>query len=89
MPGNKEEEDAGEELRQADQTQVQWAFGNFVDLPADRNGLHFGGYDDAEAGELIIDERGIAERRAGIQFCFDCFGSSVVHRADARLCWVS
>src|SRR5262249_16001849 len=41
-------------------------FGNFVDLPANGNGLHFEGEDDEAARGLKNLEWGIAERRSRI-----------------------
>jgi len=62
----EEEHDAGEELRQADEAEVEGALGDFVDLPADGDGLHFEGEHDEAAGALKNLERRIAERGARI-----------------------
>ena len=62
----EEEHDTGEELRQADEAEVEGALGDFVDLPADGDGLHFEGEHDEAAGGLKNLERRIAERGARI-----------------------
>src|ERR1700751_1472571 len=43
VAGNEEEQDAGKELGEADEAEVQRSFGDFIDLPAYRDRLHFVG----------------------------------------------
>ena len=42
MSRDEEEKDAGEELGEADQAEIERAAGEAVDLPADGDGLHLG-----------------------------------------------
>ena len=62
MAGKEEQHDTREELREADEAEGEWAFGDFVDLPADGDGLHFEGEHDKAASSLKNRKRGIAER---------------------------
>ena len=68
----------GQELRQADQTQVEGAMGDFVDLPADRHRLHLEPQHDEEAGRLVEREVGIGEHSLtgqdciGVPHCLHC-----------------
>ena len=64
MTRQEEEHDAGEELRQADEAEVEGALGDFVDLPANGNGLHLRGEDDEEARHLKHQEARILESGA-------------------------
>jgi len=66
VSGEEEEHDPGEELREADEAEVEGALGDFVDLPADGDGLHFEGEHDEAAGALKNLERRIAERGSRI-----------------------
>ena len=66
VTGDKEEEDAGEKLREADETEVERALGDFVDLPADGYGLHLGGENDAESRDLVEDKGGIRKDDAPV-----------------------
>src|SRR5215813_8183660 len=59
---DEKENDAGKELREANKTEVERALGDFVDLPADGDGLHFHGEHDETARRLKNRERGVAER---------------------------
>ena len=62
----EKQNNTGEELRQADEAEVEGALGDFVDLPADGDGLHFEGEHDEAAGALKNLECRIAERGARI-----------------------
>jgi hypothetical protein len=64
MSGNEEEKDSGQELRQTHKPEIERALGDLVDLPADRNRLHFRCEDDAKAGRLKKYKAGILERDA-------------------------
>jgi hypothetical protein len=68
MASREEKHDAGQELGQANQSEVERAFGDFVDLPADGDGLHFQSEHNKAARTLKYFERGIAERRPRIVF---------------------
>ena len=61
VAGNEKEQNAGKELREADEAKVQRALGDFVNLPADGDRLHFGGQDDAESRHLIEPKGRIGE----------------------------
>src|SRR5256885_11294449 len=62
----EEQNNTRKELGQADKAEVEGALGDFVDLPADGDGLHFEGENDEAAGGLKNLERRIAERGARI-----------------------
>src|SRR6266403_770025 len=57
----EKEKDSGKKLRETGEAKVQRAPGDFVDLPANRDRLHLGRSDDAEAGQLKMNKAGIAE----------------------------
>jgi hypothetical protein len=40
MPGNEEQTDTGQKLGEANESQVERAMGNRIDLPGDRDRLH-------------------------------------------------
>jgi hypothetical protein len=48
MAGNEKEKYPGKKLGQANETEVQGALGEFIDLPADRDRLHLCGENDTE-----------------------------------------
>ena len=52
----------GKKLRQAHQAEVERALGDFVDLPADGDGLHLGGEHDEKPRGLKQPVGGIGER---------------------------
>jgi hypothetical protein len=52
VTGNQEEQNRGQELRQAHEAKVERPPGSFVNLPADCHGLHLRGENDAEARYL-------------------------------------
>jgi hypothetical protein len=61
MPRQQEQENAGQELRQSDQSQIQGLLGDFIDLPADGDGLHFERSHDEKPCDLV--ERKIRIRK--------------------------
>ena len=61
MSGQQEQQHAREKLRQADQSQIKRAFGNVVNLPSHRYGLHFDRSDDQETRNLEEHEIGVSE----------------------------
>ena len=63
-PAGRKKSDAGEELRQSDQAEVQWPLGDLVNLPADGNRLHLKRGYDAETGDGEIREVRVGERGA-------------------------
>ena len=69
VAGRQDEDDEGQELRQADQTEVEGAARHGVDLEADRHDEHLGGDRDdescpKEASEVAVRERGRAAQTA-------------------------
>ena len=66
VSSEEKKEHGRQELHQASESEVQRTMRNFVDLPADRDGLHFGTKDNAKAGDLVKAESGELEGgRAG------------------------
>ena len=61
VAGDQEKNNAGEELGQAYQAQIEWALGDFVDLPAYRYGLHLLRYHYQHARGLVVDKIWIGE----------------------------
>ena len=46
VAGNEKKKNSGKKLREADEAEVERAFGDFVDLPSDGDGLHLRGEND-------------------------------------------
>ena len=61
MARDEEQENAWEELGQADEAEIQRPLRDFVDLPADRDRLHLPGEYDEETRQLEKNETGISE----------------------------
>jgi len=61
MPGRQEQEDNRQELRQADQTKIEWLACDLIDLPAHGDRLHLQGGDKKEARHREQREIGVAE----------------------------
>src|SRR5208282_251266 len=61
VAGNEKEKDTGQELRQANEAEIERPLGDFVDLPAHRNRLHLVGKDDAETCRLEKQKTWILE----------------------------
>ncbi len=62
VPRHEKKQDAGKELREAHEAEIERTLRDFVDLPADRDRLHFRGKHDAESRDLIEHKSGIGER---------------------------
>jgi hypothetical protein len=58
---DQEQENAREELGQADEAEIQRPLRDFVDLPADRDRLHLPGKYDEETRQLEKNETGISK----------------------------
>ncbi len=52
VPGNQKEDDARKELRQPNQSEIEWPFRYFVHLPTHGDRLHLGRNHDAEPRQL-------------------------------------
>ena len=52
MPGNREQQNARQELSKPNVSKIKRPFGNFVDLPAHRDGLHLDRGHNEEARNL-------------------------------------
>src|SRR5579883_3268115 len=63
VAGEKKQDNAGKELRQPGQAQVERPVRNVVNLPADGNRLHLGAKDDAKSRNLVEAESGELKRR--------------------------
>ena len=61
VPGSQEEQNARKELREADQSKIQWAPRHLVHLPAHGDRLHLQRADDQEPRQLVEDEVGIGK----------------------------
>ena len=61
MAGDQKQQNAGEKLRQSDETKIQRPFRDFIDLPADGDGLHLSGENDKETAQLEKNETRIRE----------------------------
>src|SRR5581483_2627371 len=53
MAGRQKKKKPGQELRQADQPQVEWALGDFINLPAHGYRLHLQRDDNQKARQLV------------------------------------
>ena len=62
MSGKKEQKNAGGELRQPDQAEIEGAMRQIKDLPAHGDGLHLGGRSREKAGGGRVAEIGVVER---------------------------
>ena len=67
MSRQKKKENAGRELRQPDQAEIEWAVRQIEDLPTHSDGLHLGRYDREKAGGGRITEIGVLESGAGLR----------------------
>src|SRR4029077_19190072 len=67
MAGKKEKKDAGCELREPDQAEIERAMRQIEDLPAHGDGLHLRGCDREKASRGRVAEIGIAEGGAGVR----------------------
>ena len=61
VASQEKEKDAGQELRQPDEAEIEGAMGEGVDLPGHAEGLHFGGGGGEEAGGHEIAEARVLE----------------------------
>jgi hypothetical protein len=66
MAGDEKKENAREELHEADESQVERALSDFVDLPRDRDGLHLHGNNHARASSLKEQEIWMVESGAAV-----------------------
>jgi hypothetical protein len=62
----EEKHNAGEELCETDKAEIERAFGDLINLPANSYGLHFESEHDEAAGHLKKSECRIAERSSRI-----------------------
>ena len=61
VPGGKKKGDAGKKLGEADQSEIEGALGDFVNLPADGDRLHLERRNNTKAGDGEGDKVGIRE----------------------------
>jgi len=80
MARNKKQNDAGKKLRQTDQPEIERPLGNFIDLPADSNSLHFRGNHNKKTRRLKFQKSGIAESGARVCRRLRLYGWPVTHR---------
>jgi hypothetical protein len=52
VPGDREQQDSGQELRQSNVSEVERAFRDLIDLPSNGHGLHLDRRYDQKAGNL-------------------------------------
>jgi hypothetical protein len=79
VAGDQKQKNARQELCQANQPKIERAVGDLINLPTNRNGLHFDGGDDEKTRYLEQHEVGMGESYAsgfGIEACWH--GSSNV-----------
>src|SRR5580704_6086321 len=69
MSGNQKQSDSRQELAESDKAQVKGAVREVVNLPTDRDGLHFGGRDYKKSGNLIKGKGRVVKRDPPIKFC--------------------
>src|ERR1700732_942629 len=70
MSGNQKQSDSRQKLAESDEAQVKRAVREVVNLPADRDGLHFGGRDYQKSGSLIEGKSRVVKRDPPIEFYF-------------------
>src|SRR5262249_26770406 len=56
VAGDQEKQDRGKKLHQAHKAKIERTMRNFIELPADSDGLHFRGEDREKTGGLKTDE---------------------------------
>ena len=67
-PETRNKSNSRQELAKADQPQIKCAVRNVVNLPSDRDGLHFGGSDYKKSRDLVENKSWIGERDPPINF---------------------
>ena len=66
LPDHQHQQDAGDELHEADEPEVERIAGQFVELPADRHHQHLVGHRGRHAREPELHERAVPQDEVGV-----------------------
>src|ERR1700693_5632616 len=80
MSGNQKQSDSRQKLAESDEAQVKRAVRDVVNLPTDRDGLHFGGRDYKKSRDLVEGKSRVVKRDPPIEFYFSRSG----HQREVR-----